>query len=219
MFYQMHHAYTAHYSSGIIDKPWWQVLLALIVAFATALATHYFYERRKKRAQIVSACAALIGATRQLRRNHLGFVEYDTEFGRQQLIYSENKGRKYQSNDGKEDIYEEAASLAFSAATEAKSQAQIYQAHILDSQKEIDKSYFLLLGYSADARNDDKLKKALEGIISYRHVGVYKSYKDAKNDIEEAFKKPLEEIQTQCSAIMIDNTKSWLYHIEKQFNP
>jgi hypothetical protein len=208
-----HHYHQLHSASHVsfVNTAWWQVILALIVAFSTALSAHYFYERRKQRSTILSAGAQLIAAARQLRRNYLGFAEYETEFNRQQMAYfraartndpNSNTGVPVGSLDN-----ERQADLARAAADTATAQSKIYQKEILLTHNEIDKSYFLLLGLSSKAREDEKLKKALEALLNFRLITIAADMKQARQDIEKVFTTNLAIIQERCGQLMEDSSR------------
>jgi hypothetical protein len=102
---------------------------------------------------------------------------------------------------------ERQADLSKAAADAATSQSRVYQREILLSQNEMDKSYFLLLGLSQKVREDEKLKKALEVLLSFRFVTVASDMKQARLDIEEVFKPNLTIIQERCGELMEVNSK------------
>ncbi len=99
------------------------------------------------------------------------------------------------------------ADLSKAAADSASAQSKVYQKEILLTQNEIDKAYFLLLGLSKQAREDDKLKKALEALLNFRLVIVVSDMKQAREDIEELFQPNLATIQERCGELMEANSK------------
>ena len=211
MYEYPHHQLHNAVQVSFVNTAWWQVILAVIIAFLTALCAHYFYERRRQRSTILSAGTQLIAATRQLRRNYLGFAEYETQFNHYQMAYyqaarTEDPNSNTATPVGALDNTHK-ADLARSAAEEATAQSKIYQKEILLTQNEIDRSYFLLLGLILKARKDAKLKEALTALLDFRFITVASDMKQAKQDIEIIFLPNLATIQAQCGELIERSSK------------
>lgn len=206
-------------SSGSAN--WWQVVLAVVAAFFTALCAHYFFERRRRRSLIVSTAAKLIASVRQLRRNYLGFAEYDTDFIRQSMSYYQ--AAKVEASPtvtfpGQLERHEQ-ADLSKAAANAAKSQAQSYQGEILKTQNELDGAYFLLMGVSKRVRNDTKLRDALVELLDFNLVITGDDFKATKRKIQDTFAPNIDIAQQHLGALMEENTQNWFAaHFRRRLN-
>jgi hypothetical protein len=114
----------------IAETAWWQLSLAFLAAGITVLLAYYFNERRSRREQVVLTAGKLISAARQLRRNYIGFAEYDSDVTRQQTYTAKAfANEKYEAFMFHKDV-----------ALFSQTLAADYQKEIIASQKEIDEA-------------------------------------------------------------------------------